>query len=201
MTQSSGYLSSNIPASRSTQMRSTEEARLSDLCWQLQSDIAKMIPDEKEHEVLNKTKESYNGIIDALHDLTISSQLDLMERLPQEIITKVLLEAIGPSKDMELVLSLTMVSKRWQKFILFKLVLWDMILLDNQHDRDSLVTLQLKLSLDLPLTIQLRCPIQGWDGIRARVLKHRNRVKMILRLGLELKHRELSEQFKRTNST
>ncbi|PVF94699.1 hypothetical protein CPB86DRAFT_630554 [Serendipita vermifera] len=186
MTQNSVYSPLNTPASSSVQ--SAEEARLSDLCWQLRSNITGIIQKNRGATGLDELKESYNRVIGALHDRKIRGRFDPMERLPLEIITKILLEASNAnhrwfsSRDMEAVLSLTMVSRRWQNFILSEPLLWNTLWLENQYDGHAIISLQLQLSRDLPLILKAHFPPlywDNWENILIELTKHRDRIETI----------------------
>ncbi|PVF94701.1 hypothetical protein CPB86DRAFT_876187 [Serendipita vermifera] len=183
MTTYSEYSLSSLPETHSVQIASTKEDRLSDLRWRLRGEIAKMVHEKEGSQLLEETKESYNRAIDALRDLKINQRIDPMERLPHEIITKILLEVTNTwysSRDMEDVLSLTMVSKYWQMFILSEPLLWNRLSLGKQYDGRALAFLQLQLSRDLPLALTVQLPLSEWDDTRAELVKHRDRIETIV---------------------
>jgi hypothetical protein len=158
---------------------------LSELRWSLQDEIKGNMKDHKSNVLLQERISSYNQVIDALRKLEFSRRFDPMERLPHEIITKILLGLFIYQTDWypifndHQMLLLTMVSKRWRNFMLSEPLFWTFISLNNRDDRDAMIFLQLQLSQDLPLAIQVTHPLEGWDSIRQELARHRNRVETI----------------------
>jgi hypothetical protein len=169
--------------SSSDSISNLDETQLSELRWNLQDEIKGILKDQRREILLQERILSYNQAIDALHKLESSRRLDPMERLPHEIMGEIFLsESIfwGPIYSVHHMLLLTMVSKRWRNFILSEPLFWTFISLGNKHDREALLAVQLQLSQDLPLTIQVKLPLKGWDSIRQELVKHQNRIETIV---------------------
>jgi hypothetical protein len=162
-----------------------EETQLSELRWNFQNEISVILKEKKDECLLQERVSSYNQVIDTLHRRELSRRIDPMGRLPHEIITEILLDVSTsyyywhPIRHLEEILPLTMVSKRWQRFILSEPLFWNVISLDTQYDRDALISLQLHLSQDLPLTVQVNLPLERWDSIRPELTRHRARIETI----------------------
>jgi hypothetical protein len=169
--------------SSSDSISSLDETQLSELRWNLQDEIKSILKDHRDDILLQERISSYNQAIDALHNLESSRRFDPMERLPHEIMTEIFLwESMFwfPIYGVRHMLLLTMVSKRWRDFILSEPLFWTFISLSHENDRDALIFLQLQLSQDLPLTIQVDLPLKGWDSIRQELTKHENRIETII---------------------
>jgi hypothetical protein len=166
----------------SASISNLDETQLSELRWNLQDEIKSILKDHREDILLQERILSYNQAMDALHKLESSRRLDPMERLPHEIMAEIFLwESFwGPRYIVHYMLPLTMVSRRWRDFILSEPLFWTFISLINEKDRDAPILLQLQLSQDLPLTIQVNLPLKGWDSIRQELSKHRNRIQTLI---------------------
>jgi hypothetical protein len=164
---------------------SFEEVELSELRWNLQNEIKSILKEKKDKWSLQERVSSYNQVIDTLHYRELSRRADPMRRLPHEIITKILLDVSTsyyywyPIRHFEDILPLTMVSKRWQSFILAEPLFWNILYLNDQYDRDTLIFLQLQLSRDIPLIVQVTLPLEQWDSVRPELVKYRDRIDTI----------------------
>ncbi|CAG8724799.1 10289_t:CDS:1, partial [Acaulospora colombiana] len=138
---------------------------------------------KKEDDRLQEWKSLYNQVVDALHDLEISQRIDPVGRLPSEILTKILLELRNGrhiTKRFDDLFMLTMVSTKWRNYILSEPHLWNSIILFNQSDMHAKTSLQLILSRDLPLTVEVTFPLNGWEYIKRELIQHRGRIEAIL---------------------
>jgi hypothetical protein len=162
-----------------------EETQLSKLRWSPQNEISLILKEKKDECLRQERVSSYNQVVDTLHRRELSRRIDPIGRLPHEIITNILLDVSTtyyywhPTRDLEEILPLTMVSKRWQRFILSEPLFWNIISLDTKYDRNALISLQLHLSQDLPLTVQVNLPLERWDSIRPELTRHRDRIETI----------------------
>jgi hypothetical protein len=168
-------------------MPDISETELSNLRWDLQDTIVDTLSNNKNDVSLRKAILIYNQVINRLHDLEMSRRIDPLERLPREIMMEIILNAIIlPTYswynfvDIRLVLQLTMVSKRWRNFLLSESLLWNTLDLDKQQDTDAKIALQIELSGNLPLNLDVSLPLKSWDRVRPLLIPHRNRIGAIV---------------------
>ncbi|PVF96809.1 hypothetical protein CPB86DRAFT_798610 [Serendipita vermifera] len=171
------------PEPNMDRISSLDESQLSELRWKLHDNIrGGSKGDDTNHMFVSL----YNRVIDALHKLEINRRIDPMERLPDEIITEIIFRVSGYKYswflylDIDRVLTLTMVSKKWQGFILSEPLFWNFLAIDNRQDLQVKLFLQLELSRDLPLTIEVTLPLEGWELIRPGLIRHRTRINTIV---------------------
>ncbi|PVF96810.1 hypothetical protein CPB86DRAFT_858731 [Serendipita vermifera] len=179
------YMQVSPPApGPNTPISNLHVTELADLHWNLRSDLAKMTEERKEDSLLQERKTLLNQVVGTLHDLEISWRIDPMERLPNEIITRILLElstySCHPTRRLDDLFTWTMVCKKWQSYILSEPLLWNVIILNNHCARGVRVSLQLTLSRGLPLTIEVALPLDGWSHIKQDLRQHRDRIKTII---------------------
>ncbi|CAG8764877.1 11337_t:CDS:1, partial [Acaulospora colombiana] len=74
------------------QISGLDEIQLLELRWKLQDGISENLKDDTRTDSLQKSVSLYNKVLDTLHGLEINRRMDPMERLPDEIITKILFE-------------------------------------------------------------------------------------------------------------
>jgi hypothetical protein len=166
-----------------------KEGQLSDLCESLRNDIVGVLNNEKVANTLEKKKTAYNQFVDALRSRQSWPRVDPLQKLPNEIFTKILLQLMARPQPgytrvfTEPLLPLTMVSRKWRNFLLSEPSLWNEIDLDKKNDRDAIVCLQLKLSRDLPLDLVIPIPIELWGNIRPNLQKNRDRIESIVFIG------------------
>ncbi|PVF94333.1 hypothetical protein CPB86DRAFT_49360, partial [Serendipita vermifera] len=136
-------------------------------------------------------RSEYNMIIDSLQELEKRSGIDPMDKLPREIWTSVLKYCMGTRRawhtfpSVEILLELTLVSRRWRGYILSEPALWSTILLtDHMSDLSMVVPLCLSLSRDLPLTVHVDLPFVGWVEHRSWISQHRSRIESLIMCGL-----------------
>lgn len=163
-----------------------DEIQLSELRWKLQDDIGRNLKENKEDSPLQGLISLHNKIIDVLRELDSRRRFDPFERLPGEIFLKIIFVICRirgywyPYVDIEQVLTLSMVSRKWQRFILSEPLLWNFISLDNFQDMHARLSLQLDLSRDLPLTIAIKLPLEGWEFIKLDLISHHTRIYTIV---------------------
>ncbi|PVF94321.1 hypothetical protein CPB86DRAFT_876480 [Serendipita vermifera] len=179
----------NVSGLKVTSLVSDEKTRLTNDRWRLQDEIMRLLQDAKGGSKLEATISSYNEVIEDLHNLEMGPRVDPMDKLPNEIMTSILLEVSTyiPSwyiiRFMDSLIDLTMVSKKWRKFILSEPLLWNGISLANRPDFCAITSIQLALSKDSPLTLQINLPFEQWNSIRSDIIKHRDRIETIVIAG------------------
>ncbi|PVG01501.1 hypothetical protein CPB86DRAFT_870941 [Serendipita vermifera] len=174
-----------------TSLVSDEKTRLTETRWRLQDQITHALQDTKENTKPESIISSYNEVMDALHNLEVGPRVDPMDKLPNEIITYIMLiisykDAWYTSRFVDRLIELTMVSKKWRSFILSEPLLWNDISLGNRPDICAITSKQLVLSKDLPLTLQIALPFKQWDSICSNIIQHRHRIETIVFSGYYL---------------
>jgi hypothetical protein len=130
----------------------------------------------------------YNEIIDTLNRLNSIPCYDPVDKLPSELFSAILYEALASSVphsnkyylNFEWCLLLTLVSTRWRNFILQTPLLWTGIFINPKiQDFQARIEICLALSRDLPLHLYVTFPLQGWDETLQRLVGHRERIQGI----------------------
>jgi hypothetical protein len=168
-------------------------AQLSALRWQLQTEIYSHVREKKSRNNIEAKKTIYNQVVDALHDRQTHLQADPMEKLPHELVLNIFAEiaphirysdTVGSIQDL---LCLTMVSKKWRNFILSEPLLWTHLTLDpERYDNFAAISLQLRLSNPLPLTVEAYLDFEQWDTLRPMLLQSSDRIETVLIHGFRL---------------
>jgi hypothetical protein len=160
-----------------------DEGQLGSLCQDLRGDITTRLRNGT-GDGAHKQKVAYNKLVDALRNLQLHPRIDPLNRLPYEIVIKILLELRAStyfwSTVMTDFLPLTMVSTKWRDCILSEPLLWNRIHIVNDYNGYMTIPLQLHLSRDLPLTLVVPLELYGWDIVRPYLYNHKNRVESIV---------------------
>ncbi|PVF99142.1 hypothetical protein CPB86DRAFT_814103 [Serendipita vermifera] len=156
----------------------SDEMQLLTRLRQLQMSISELIRRRKPGQELQEHKLSYNRVMDALQERRLGRRADPVDRLPNEIITKILIEISDYSPYRLLVLA--MVSRKWHNFILSEPALWKYVELDNGYDEAAILSLQAHLSHHLPLVVTVSFPLESWDLILPVLLENRYKIETVL---------------------
>jgi hypothetical protein len=173
-----------IHRSSQIQTQSQPLTRLENLRWQLQDEILWLLDDKKKENKLKMTKSFYNEVMDALRTHKNGPRADPMERLPNELITAIILEVSTSkkewyaAKDIHVLVPFMVVSKRWHKFIMSEPLLWNNITLKN-HIPFERISRQIELSSNLPLSLSFVPHLDQWKTICPELCKHRKRIQTI----------------------
>ncbi|PVF94342.1 hypothetical protein CPB86DRAFT_766018 [Serendipita vermifera] len=176
----------NVSGLKATFPFSEEEIRLTNDRWRLRDEITRIMRDTKRGTELQAFISSYNEVVELLHGLEVGPRVDPMDKLPSEIITNIMLEVSTYttswyiSRFMDSLIDLTLVSKRWRSFILSEPLLWNGISLDSNPKVCAITSMQLALSKDLPLTLQIHLPFKQWNSIHSDLMNHRDRIEAIV---------------------
>ncbi|PVF99137.1 hypothetical protein CPB86DRAFT_757121 [Serendipita vermifera] len=119
----------------------------------------------------------YNLAMDALCERRFGLRVDPIDKLPNDIITGILMAISGCSPL--LLLQLTLVSRKWQNFILYESTLWNHVEVSNRYDETAIISVQVHLSRHFPLMIELSIPAIHWDSIRSILLENQHRIDTI----------------------
>ncbi|PVG01489.1 hypothetical protein CPB86DRAFT_794868 [Serendipita vermifera] len=168
-----------------TSLVSGEKTRLTKARWHLWDEITRALQDNKGNKKLEAVISSYNEIMGGLHNLEVGPRVDPMDKLPSEIVTYILSivsykDSWYTSRFVDSLIDLTFVSKKWRSFILSEPLLWNSIYLGNNSDLCAITSMQLALSKDLPLTLQIVLPFEQWNSIRSDIIRHRDRIETIV---------------------
>ncbi|PVF92879.1 hypothetical protein CPB86DRAFT_743632 [Serendipita vermifera] len=176
----------NISRSKIPASSSGEWARLTEIRWRYLDEIIQVMQDGKGNVKAEAIISSYNEVVDALQNLDVGPRVDPMDKLPREIVTYIMLEystytfSWHTSRMVYNLIQLTMVSKRWRGFLLSEPLLWNSISLGKRSYAHSIALMQLKITKDLPLTLEIDLPFEKWNSIRSDIIKHRDRIETIV---------------------
>lgn len=185
---------SSVATSRQREDLSGEpETNLSAQRWKLQGEVIRLLDsdiDGKEKELLLRGKKvAYNQVMDNLQPYRAG--VNPFDKFPTEILETIFLDYITywePNykyleKRVDLLLPLTVVSKRWRNYIHSEPILWDCIRADGKKKNAVVGVVQgLELSRDGPLTIILKIWPNLWRQICPYLLDHRDRIMTLVTL-------------------
>ncbi|PVF97688.1 hypothetical protein CPB86DRAFT_734515 [Serendipita vermifera] len=127
----------------------------------------------------------YNEVIVSLSRLDAKPRYDPIAKLPSELFSTVLYEALAPSHPhsykfsfkFEECILLTLVSAQWRNFILQTPLLWTCIDIGPEiQDLQARTQVCLALSRGLPLHLNLKVPHLGCDQVLPNLVIHRERI-------------------------
>jgi hypothetical protein len=177
----------NLSGNQEPDTEHLDDTKLEGLRWQLQKEISGLKQERNRGTEFQLMKISYNRIVDALREQQKCPPcVDPMERLPHELILKILLDTSTLTyswrdiREIRDLLQLTMVSKLWRNLLLSEPFLWSHIFLDNGYDSDAIIALQTRLSKPLTLTLDVRLPFERWDTLGQVLRENRERIETII---------------------
>ncbi|PVG03929.1 hypothetical protein CPB86DRAFT_310523 [Serendipita vermifera] len=150
---------------------------------------AKSLSEEDLH-VLDRAKNLYNRTTDEWNRLQNASRSDPMDRLPPELMAEIINETVSPdfgpprspytaSARNQVIMSLTLVCRKWMRFIIETPTYWvNVVLNEDENDFSTKASTCLHLSCDLPINLYvLATPSLTHFPIWPEVVRHRNRIK------------------------
>ncbi|PVF93203.1 hypothetical protein CPB86DRAFT_818985 [Serendipita vermifera] len=157
------------------------DSQVTDLRWQLQNNISNLIREKELGLRLREKTIAYNQVVDELHNRDTRPRVDPLEKLPREIITKILHELSYHVYFIPDLLTLTLVSKTWQDFILSEPLLWNNFVLDDINDLVVIASVQMRLSGHAPIHLHLHVPtvFEQWEFLYPILLDGRDRIEDI----------------------
>ncbi|PVF93222.1 hypothetical protein CPB86DRAFT_790381 [Serendipita vermifera] len=163
-----------------------DEAQLMSLQQKIRSNILNLIRQKRFGKELQEKKSLYNQVTGVLSEQQLGPHVDPMEKLPYEIVSKILLE-IGRymSRYITPSLLLTMVSKKWRDFVFADSRLWTNLRLINAYDKAAVIALQVHLSRDLPLMLEVIFPFERWDSLLPALFGSQERIHTIVCTGYD----------------
>jgi hypothetical protein len=128
----------------------------------------------------------YNDIMDNLGDFNTTARDDPIDKFPPELFGDIVYEAVRLNfpnqsyKQFNDAIILSLVSRRWRDFVLGMPLLWTNIDV-NSREEDFLAktSLGLKLSHNLPISVNLCFPIEKWDAVLPLLQLSRQRINRI----------------------
>ncbi|PVF98455.1 hypothetical protein CPB86DRAFT_873316, partial [Serendipita vermifera] len=146
-------------------------------------DVERRTPENKEG--LQDLQKTYNGVVDSLNALNPISRQDPLDRLPAELFHTIIHETVTDFHrifsqylpDFDQVLSLTLVSMRWQDTILGMPLLWTCIHV-NRRDHDFIAKIKtcIILSRDLPINLYFNLSLSDYGSTMELLSSHKSRI-------------------------
>jgi hypothetical protein len=146
---------------------------------------------DEDHSVIEGNKRAYNEIVDQLSNLRQAPRFDPLEKLPLELWRDIIYLVVCPSSrhhledfslniDLHTVLTLTLVSGRWQEAILNTPLLWTCVS-TRSIKQDSLIEafICIELSRPLPITLCVSASLAHWHLFAPFITPHRERIHRI----------------------
>lgn len=131
----------------------------------------------------------YNQIMDEV--FSSAPRIDPLVKLPSDLWLPILRYAVADrtpfDKDhfsLEMLFTLTLVSRRWRRIVMQESALWTNIRLDDGYDSGqdtaALLATYLHLSQARYLNITFILPLPSWDSVRDSIATHRSRITSIV---------------------